>query len=102
MKVSTVIAAYNAEHTIEQTVDSALAQRCSDHEIVVVNDGSTDTTTTILEKYRGQIRIVDQPNQGAAAARNAGVAQATGRYIAFLNSDNLWLPRTLKTMTPHI
>ena len=102
MKVSTVVAAYNAEHTIEQTVDSALAQRCRDHEIVVVNDGSTDTTATILEKYRGQIRIVDQTNQGAAAARNAGVAQARGRYIAFLDSDDLWLPGKLKTMVAEI
>jgi glycosyltransferase involved in cell wall biosynthesis len=102
MKVSTVVAAYNAEHTIAQTVDSALAQGCRDHEIVVVNDGSTDATPTILDKYRGQIQIVEQSNQGAAAARNAGAAQARGQYIAFLDSDDLWLPGKLKRMVAEI
>jgi glycosyltransferase involved in cell wall biosynthesis len=98
MRVSTVIAAYNAERTVAQAVDSALAQKCRDHEIVAVNDGSTDTTPAILEKYRGQIRVVDQSNQGAGAARNAGVAHARGRYVAFLDSDDLWLPGKLNTM----
>jgi glycosyltransferase involved in cell wall biosynthesis len=98
MQVSTVIAAYNAERTIGQALGSALAQTCSSHEIVVVNDGSTDNTGAILEKYRGQVRIIDQRNQGAGAARNAGVAHAKGRYIAFIDSDDLWLPGKLERM----
>jgi glycosyltransferase involved in cell wall biosynthesis len=98
--VSTVIAAYNAEHTISQTLDSALSQDWDGHEVVVVNDGSTDSTAAILEKYRKRIRVVDQPNQGAAAARNAGVTHARGKYIAFLDSDDLWLPGKLSTMVP--
>ena len=98
--VSTVIAAYNAEHTIAQTLESALSQEWSDHEVVVVNDGSTDSTSAILERYQGRIRVVDQPNQGAAAARNAGVANARGKYVAFLDSDDLWLPGKLAAMVP--
>jgi glycosyltransferase involved in cell wall biosynthesis len=98
MKVSTVIPAYNAECTIAQALDSALAQDCPDHEIIVVNDGSTDGTASILERYRDRIRIVNQANQGAAAARNTGIAHAGGKYIAFLDSDDLWLPGKLNTM----
>jgi glycosyltransferase involved in cell wall biosynthesis len=98
MKVSTVIPAYNAERTIAQALDSALAQNYPDHEIIVVNDGSTDCTATILRQYRDRIRIVDQPNRGAAAARNIAVAHAKGKYIALLDSDDLWLPRKLNTM----
>jgi glycosyltransferase involved in cell wall biosynthesis len=96
--VSTIVAVYNGERTISQALESALAQKCPSHEIVVVNDGSTDATTAILTKYCGRIRIVDQPNQGAGAARNAGVAKAKGRYIAFLDSDDLWLPGKLNAM----
>jgi len=60
-RVSTIIAAYNAERTIAETIDSALAQRYEDHEIVVVNDGSTDSTVAILEKYSNRIKVVTQP-----------------------------------------
>jgi glycosyltransferase involved in cell wall biosynthesis len=98
MKVSTVMPAYNAEHTIAQALDSALVQNCPDYEIIVVNDGSTDSTASILERYRDRVRIVNQANQGAAAARNTGIAYAKGKYIAFLDSDDLWLPGKLNTM----
>jgi glycosyltransferase involved in cell wall biosynthesis len=101
-RISTVVAAYNAERTIAQALDSALAQNCTGHEIVVVNDGSTDRTGAILEKYRGQVRILEQRNQGAGAARNAGVAQARGNYIAFLDSDDLWLSGKLERMVTEI
>jgi glycosyltransferase involved in cell wall biosynthesis len=98
-RVSTIIAAYNAERTIAETIDSALAQECDGHEVVVVNDGSTDSTATILsKKYGDRISIVTQSNRGAAAARNAGVAYSTGKYIALLDSDDLWLPDKLQRM----
>jgi len=97
-KVSTVIAAYNAELTIAQTIDSALAQRYEGQEIVVVNDGSTDSTAAILQKFGNKIRVVTQPNRGAAAARNAGVVHSTGEYVAILDSDDLWLAGKLQTM----
>jgi glycosyltransferase involved in cell wall biosynthesis len=98
--VSTVIAAYNAAETIAQTLASALAQDWNNHEIVVVNDGSTDNTRDILDKYRGRISIVDQSNRGAAFARNAGVTNANGKYIAFLDADDSWLPTKLSIMVP--
>jgi glycosyltransferase involved in cell wall biosynthesis len=98
LRISTVIAAYNAERTVSAAIDSALAQDCSDHEIVVVNDGSTDSTSAILAGYRDRIRVVDQRNGGAGAARNAGISHAKGKYIAFLDADDLWLPGKLNRM----
>jgi glycosyltransferase involved in cell wall biosynthesis len=95
VKVSTVIAAYNAERTIAETLESALAQNCADHEIVVVNDGSTDSTAAVLAQFGTSIRIVNQENLGSGAARNNGVVHARGAYIAFLDSDDLWLPEKL-------
>jgi glycosyltransferase involved in cell wall biosynthesis len=97
VKVSTVIAAYNAERTISDTVESALAQTCADHEIVVVNDGSTDSTASVLAQFGSSIRILNQENLGSGAARNNGVAHAKGAYIAFLDSDDLWVPEKLAT-----
>lgn len=99
MRVSTIIPAFNAERTIAQTIESALAQRYNSHEIVVVNDGSTDATAEILERYRGRLRIVNQENRGPAAARNAGIAYSNGEYLAFLDSDDLFLPEKLAVMT---
>jgi glycosyltransferase involved in cell wall biosynthesis len=98
IKASTVIPAYNAERTIAQVVESALAQNYSNQEIIAVNDGSTDNTASILHRYRDRIRIIDQPNRGAAGARNTGIAHAEGKYIAFLDSDDLWLPDKLNKM----
>ena len=98
VKVSTIIPAYNAERTIAQAIDSALSQDCEGHEVVVVNDGSTDSTATILEKYGNRIQVVTQRNGGLSAARNAGVRRSTGKYLAFLDADDIWLPGKLKTM----
>jgi glycosyltransferase involved in cell wall biosynthesis len=97
-KVSTIIPAYNAGRTIADTVDSALAQRYEGNEVVVVDDGSTDSTAALLSRYGNRIRVVTQPNRGAAAARNAGVAQSNGKYLAFLDSDDIWLPGKLEAM----
>ena len=97
--VSTIIPAFNSERTIAQTIESALAQRYDSHEIVIVNDGSTDATARILERYRDRLRIVNQNNRGAAAARNAGIAYSNGEYLAFLDSDDLFLPSKLAVMT---
>jgi glycosyltransferase involved in cell wall biosynthesis len=98
MRVSTVIAAYNAGRTIGPAIDSALAQDCAHHEVVVVNDGSSDNTSLVLEGYRGRIKVISQENQGAAMARNTGVLHAEGEFIAFLDSDDLWLPGKLERM----
>jgi len=98
IKVSTIIPAYNAERTIAQAIDSALAQDCEGHEVVVIDDGSTDSTAAILQKYGGRIRVITQRNRGQSTARNVGVGRSTGKYLAFLDSDDIWLPGKLKTM----
>jgi glycosyltransferase involved in cell wall biosynthesis len=98
MRVSTIIPAFNAERTIADAIESALTQRYDDQEIVVVNDGSTDSTPRILSSYGNNIKVVNRENGGAAAARNTGVANSTGKYLAFLDSDDLWLPGKLATM----
>jgi len=95
IKVSTIIPAFNAERTIANAIDSALRQDYSGQEVVVVNDGSTDSTGNILETYRGRVRIITQPNRGSALARNVGIFQSSGAYIALLDSDDMWLPGKL-------
>jgi glycosyltransferase involved in cell wall biosynthesis len=93
--VSVVVPAYNAERTLKASVDSILAQDFRDFEIIVVNDGSSDSTKAILAAYDSQIQVIDQNNRGAPAARNAGVSAANGKLIAFLDSDDLWSPDKL-------
>ena len=89
LKVSVVIPTYNDEGTIAETLESVFAQRFDGGiEVIVVNDGSTDGTRAVLEKFGTRIRIIDQQNRGVAAARNAGIRQATGKYIVPLDGDD--------------
>jgi len=91
MKVSVVIPVYNCEGTIAATVESALAQRFDiGFEVLVVNDGSTDGTRAVLEKFGDRIRVIDQQNAGVATARNVGIREAAGEYIALLDGDDTW------------
>ena len=90
-KVSAVIPTYNNEGTIAGTLESALAQRFDGGvEVIAVNDGSTDGTRAVLQKFGDRIRVIDQENRGVAAARNAGIAAARGKYIALLDGDDTW------------
>jgi glycosyltransferase involved in cell wall biosynthesis len=98
MRVSTIIPVHNGERTIAQAIDSALSQDYEGHEVIIVNDGSTDCTAAILNRYGDRIRIVSVPNRGPGRARNVGVAESTGTYLAFLDADDIWLPRKLETM----
>ena len=98
-KVSTVIPAYNSERTIAEAIDSVLAQQYDDHEIIVVDDGSTDATPGILARYGDAIRVITQKNGGLSVARNAGIRQSKGKYLAFLDSDDIWLPGKLARLT---
>lgn len=96
--VTTIIPAYNAARTITETIASALAQTHAEHEIVVVDDGSTDDTraiVTAIAKDRRDIRIVAHENRGLASARNSGIAVARGDYIAPLDADDIWHPQKL-------
>lgn len=98
---SVVIPTYNREAYVAATLDSLLAQECEDWELIVVDDGSTDSTLDIVRRYAeglpGRVQILEQDHRGCAAARNRGVGVATGEYLAFLDSDDLWFPWTLRT-----
>ncbi len=97
--VSIVMCAYNAANFIDETIDSVLAQPFTDFELIIVNDGSTDHTSKIVKSYAdSRIVLLEQKNAGPAAARNTALQQATGKYLAILDSDDLWLPRYLDTM----
>jgi glycosyltransferase involved in cell wall biosynthesis len=72
-----------------------LAQEFDGQEIIVVNDGSTDSTQSVLESYGARIAVIQQENQGPSKARNAAIERATGEYIAFLDADDIWLPGRL-------
>lgn len=91
--VSTIIPTYNRRELVQRAIDCALAQSGPDDETIVVDDGSGDGTGEALAaRYGDRIRYVWQANAGVSAARNRGMAMATGRYIALLDSDDLWLP----------
>ena len=94
---STVIPVFNRAQLIRATLDSVLAQEFTDNEVIVVDDGSTDDTLKTLAEYGERIRVLQQKNSGPAVARNLGIAEARGEYIAILDSDDLWFPWTLGT-----
>jgi glycosyltransferase involved in cell wall biosynthesis len=96
-KFSVVIPTYNRLGFLQQALSSVFVQRYRDHEIIVVDDGSSDGTSEYLASLNGRVKSLSQRNSGPAAARNLGVEHATGEYIAFLDSDDLWLPWTLAT-----
>ncbi len=92
---SVIIPVYNREQTIAETLASISAQEYRDFEVIVVDDGSTDNTLQIVRQYPW-VKLIEQPNAGPGVARNRGVAEAQGEYIAFLDSDDLWFPWTLR------
>jgi glycosyltransferase involved in cell wall biosynthesis len=94
--VSAVIPTYNRAHIIGDAVESILAQTYREIEVIVVDDGSKDDTLSRLKQYGDRIRVISQANAGPAAARNRGIAVAHGELIAFLDSDDLWLPTKIE------
>lgn len=93
--VTVIIPTYNRASVIRRAIDSVLAQTFEDFELIVVDDGSDDETELVLLQYGDRIRVVRQSNRGVSSARNRGVAEAEGRLIAFLDSDDEWLPDKL-------
>lgn len=95
-KVSIIIPVYNSEHFIKDTLDSVFKQTYKDFEVIVVDDGSTDSTYSLLKRYGNRIVLLRKQNGGPASARNLGIKHSTGKYICFLDSDDLWTPNKLQ------
>jgi len=94
-QVSVIIPTYNRGWILREAVDSVLAQDYTDFELIVVDDGSTDDTREILDSYGQDLFVFQQPNKGVSAARNRGLAESRAQLVAFLDSDDLWLPQKL-------
>src|SRR6266571_640868 len=98
MSVSIITPALNAELTLSATIESIRSQSFSDWELLIVDDGSTDHTLQVATEWAhadSRIVVIPQPNRGVAEARNAGLRSSKRRYLAFLDSDDLWLPEKL-------
>ncbi len=105
---SVVITVYNGARFIPDALASVFGQTHAAHEVIVVNDGSTDNSLEILKEYGNRIRIADQPNAGVGSARNAGIRKASGDFVAFLDMDDYWradkleiFDRVVRHSTPH-
>src|SRR4030065_572228 len=95
-RVSVVIPCYNNISYLRECLDSVLNQTLTDYEVILIDDGSTDGTSEIIQSYLPRIKYLRQPNQGPAAARNAGIEAASGECIAFPEADDLWYPEKLE------
>jgi len=94
--ISVVIPAYNCQNYIVSALDSIFEQSYTNIEVIIVNDGSTDNTLQVLNNYRNPVTIINQDNSGSAVARSLGMKKSSGKYIAFLDADDLWLADKLK------
>jgi len=94
--VSVVIPAYNSAHLLHRSLASVLRQTRPVEEVLVVNDGSTDETAALLTRYAAPVRSLYQPNGGLSSARNLGIRNALGEWVAFLDADDQWLPEKIE------
>ena len=95
--ISVIVPAYNAERTILETITSVLQQTFSDFELIVINDGSTDRTLELLNSENDpRLKVFSYPNGGVSVARNRGITQARGEFIAVLDADDVWTPDKLE------
>ena len=94
--VSVIIPAFNAEKYLGEAIASVLDQSVGPAEVIVVDDGSTDRTGEVASSFGDRVRLITQPNQGCAAARNHGVRESSGDHLAFHDADDLWTPRKLE------
>ncbi|HJL77708.1 MAG TPA: glycosyltransferase [Candidatus Marinimicrobia bacterium] len=96
MNVSVVIPTYNRAHLLQRALDSVFCQTLLPTEVIIVDDGSTDSTASLIETRYSEVAYIWQPNGGVSAARNSGIRKASGDWIAFLDSDDEWLPQKLE------
>ncbi len=95
--VSVIIPAYNAEPFLHETMQSIVDQTYSDWELILVNDGSTDDTLRVARSFKDdRIQIIDKPNSGVSDSRNQGASVSSGKYLAFLDADDVWLPEKMR------
>ncbi|MFY9528189.1 MAG: glycosyltransferase [Candidatus Acidiferrales bacterium] len=99
-RVSVVIPTYNSAAFLEEAIQSVLGQTYSDFEVVVVDDGSTDGTEYVVRSFGDRVSYLKQDNRGVSAARNHGIHKSQGNYVAFLDSDDFWLPGKLAEQIP--
>ena len=95
-KISVIIPNYNYARYLDQAIESVLVQSYENIELIVVNNGSTDNSLEVLEKYEDKIRLINQPNLGQSGARNSGLSLSSGEFIAFLDADDFWEPNKLE------
>ena len=100
--VSVIMPTYNTARYVQESIDSVLEQDYPSIQLIVIDDGSTDDTVDIIRRYGERVVLLTQQNQGAAVARNAGLAAAEGEYIAFLDSDDVWLPGKLSDQVAYL
>lgn len=93
--VSVIIPTYNRAAVLERAISSVLDQSFKDFELIVVDDGSTDSTSEVVSGFDGALKVLRQPNRGVSAARNLGIASSSGPLVAFLDSDDSWMPDKL-------
>ncbi|HJZ55192.1 MAG TPA: glycosyltransferase family A protein [Gemmataceae bacterium] len=99
-RASVVIPAYNCGGFLAESVESALRQTLPPHEVIVIDDGSTDDTPAVAARFGERIVYHHQPNRGVSAARNGGIDRASGDWLAFLDADDLWEPTKLERVAP--
>ncbi len=98
--ITVVIPVHDGSRYLAAAIESVLAQKISVHQLIVVDDGSTDDSLRVAAGYDDRVTCLSLPHRGPAAARNAGVEQATGHWLAFLDADDLWLPNRLACQLP--
>src|SRR3989304_775382 len=96
-RVSVIIPTFNCARFLGRAIDSALFQTYTDYEIIVVDDGSTDATGDVVERYASKIRYTYQSNKGVSSARNTALSNASGELIAYLDADDMWYPHKLES-----
>jgi glycosyltransferase involved in cell wall biosynthesis len=99
-RVSVVIPTYNSAASLREAIESVLGQTYLDFEVIVIDDGSTDDTERVVRSFGDRVCYVSQRNSGAGAARNQGIRTSRGSYVAFLDSDDLWVPSKLEDQIP--